>query len=196
MPYGATRRPLISTSVRIDVNPRSEMPDNPPVVAPDAEELTVAPELVIALTVCSSCSTLTTPVAAISLRVITCTGSAVSASVRLIDEPVISTRCVLSCASAVSHDIDTKPAHSARHAHAMGRMLGFIASLLVLAAASAPGPLQRCVFDTNRDESRQAMQKPSKQSIATPRRRATKPRWFVGNNGPVSQSRSLRHNAT
>ena len=55
------RRPLISTSVRIEVSPRSEMPDKPPVVAPEADELTVAPELVIALTVCSNCSTLTAP---------------------------------------------------------------------------------------------------------------------------------------
>src|SRR5262245_30752334 len=157
MPYGATRRPLISTSVRNEVRPRSEMPDRPPVVAPEADELTVAPELVIALTVCSSCSTLTAPVAAISLRVITCTGNAVSASVRLIDEPVISTRCGVSCANAEPQGTATSPTHNTRHAQATGRKLAFIVVAPRADRRCGSRPARRCVFDTNRDESRQAL---------------------------------------
>src|SRR5262245_21508133 len=194
MPYGAIRRPLISTTVRSEVKPRSEMPDRPPVVAPEADELTVAPELVIALTVCSSCSTLTAPVAAISLRVSTCTGSAVSASVRLIDEPVISTRCAESCACAASPGNPTRPAHSARHAHAVGRMLTFIASLLN--DGTAPVTAGGGVFDTNRDESRQPLQTAWKQSIAALQPTATLRRRGWQNHGRMSRSRSLRHNAT
>ena len=49
------------------------------------------------LTVCISCSTLVAPDFWMSSRVITCTGKAVSASMRLIDEPVISTRSSCCC---------------------------------------------------------------------------------------------------
>jgi hypothetical protein len=112
------------------------MPDRPPVVAPDDDEFGVAPELDNALTDCRSCSTLTAPVAWISCRVSTCTGSAVSASVRLIDDPVISTRCVVSCADAAAPTPaarpaqtirDARPAHTTRAASAVTRTLAFMA---------------------------------------------------------------------
>ena len=87
------RRPFSSTKVRSDVRPCRDTAEMPPVVAPDAEAAVNPPELEIELIVCSSCSTLVAPLRWICSRVITCTGSAVSASIRLIDEPVISTRC-------------------------------------------------------------------------------------------------------
>src|SRR5687768_3619320 len=55
---------------------------------------------------CSNCSVLATPLRAISSLVTICTGSAVSASMRRIDDPVISTRCA-SCASA--SDVTARP---------------------------------------------------------------------------------------
>ena len=98
MPYGAMRRPFNSTSVRSEVRPCSEIDEMLPVVAPEDAEVTLPPELEIAATVCISCSTLVAPDFRMSSRVITCTGKAVSASMRLIEEPVISTRCIC-CAS-------------------------------------------------------------------------------------------------
>jgi hypothetical protein len=87
--------------VRIEVRPCSDTAEMPPVVAPDADAPTSPPELDTELIVCSSCSTLVAPLFWICSRVITCTGSAVSASIRLIDDPVISTRCIC-CAADVS----------------------------------------------------------------------------------------------
>jgi hypothetical protein len=86
------RRPLSSTSVRSEVSPCSEIVEMPPVVAPAAELAVSEPELASDGIVCISCSTEVAPVFWICSRVMTCTGSAVSASMRLIDEPVISTR--------------------------------------------------------------------------------------------------------
>ena len=80
----------------------------PPVVAPDADADTSPPELATELIVWSNCSTFAAPVFWICSRVMIWTGKAVSASIRLIDEPVTSTRCNCTvwsggvvCASAV-----------------------------------------------------------------------------------------------
>src|SRR5664280_145919 len=100
MPYGATRLPLTSTSVRIEPRPCSEIAEMPPVVAPEADAAVSPFELDIEPTDCSNCSTLTAPVRWICSRVITCTGNAVSASIRLMEEPVISTRS--SCCGATA----------------------------------------------------------------------------------------------
>jgi hypothetical protein len=51
--------------------------------------------------VATSSAAVVTPALSMSSREITCTGSAVSASMRLIDEPVTSTRWLV-CASAVA----------------------------------------------------------------------------------------------
>ena len=56
------RRPLIRTSVRSDVSPRSEIDEMPPVVAPEADDASRLPLLDAALIVCISCSTLAAPV--------------------------------------------------------------------------------------------------------------------------------------
>ena len=92
MPYGANRRPLSNTSVRCEPSPRSDTAEMPPVVEPATDAATRPLRLVAALTVCRSCSTVDAPVLWMSSRVKTCTGKAPSAAMRLIDDPVTSTR--------------------------------------------------------------------------------------------------------
>ena len=101
-PYGETRLPLMSTSVLCEPSPRSEIAEMPSVVAEDAEELVSDPELEFAAIVCINCSTFDAPVRAISSRVMICTGNAVSAPIRLMLDPVTSTRssCCGVCAIA------------------------------------------------------------------------------------------------
>ena len=82
------------------MSPRSEIDEMLPVVAPELALPIKAPELAAALIVCINCSTFVAPDLAMSCRVMTWTGTAVSASMRLIDEPVISMRW-LSCAQAL-----------------------------------------------------------------------------------------------
>src|SRR4030095_268923 len=69
-PYGDTRRPLISTSVRGVPRARNDTPDSPRVVAPDVDAAVMLLELAIAEMVCINCSTLETPARSMSLRVI------------------------------------------------------------------------------------------------------------------------------
>src|SRR5947208_2746482 len=77
------------------------MPETPPEVAPDAVATTLLLLPCSATpTACRNDSTLVAPVFSISSRVIICTGSAVSASMRLMLEPVISTRSIGCCATA------------------------------------------------------------------------------------------------
>ncbi len=103
-PTGAARRPLINTSVRAEPRPRSDTSDTeppPPWLPPGPALATlVAFKVEVAESVFSSCSAFDTPVRAMSAWVSTCTGSAVSPSMRLIDEPVTSTRSVFCAAGA------------------------------------------------------------------------------------------------
>ena len=93
---GALRRPSISTSVRCCPRPRNEIvdTDEPPTWLPPAPvpATTPCPFDDVAVTCLSSCSVLVTPERWMSSRVSTWTGNAVSASIRLIAEPVTSTR--------------------------------------------------------------------------------------------------------
>src|SRR5450830_1137301 len=94
----ARRRPLTSTRVRAEPRPRREMDDRPPVLVPAPAAFTVEPADEKAAIDCSSSSVL-----AMSALLINWTGRAVSASTRLTDEPVISTRWIgpaASCAMA------------------------------------------------------------------------------------------------
>src|SRR5205823_3144028 len=104
------RSPQPSRALAPQPRPRREALETPPVVAPDA----VATALLLlpcsaTPRPCRNCSTLAEPVASISCRVTICTGSAVSASTRLMLEPVISTRSMVCCPntagaiSAVTH---------------------------------------------------------------------------------------------
>ena len=65
----------------------------------------LSPEQWSAATRVINCSTLLAPEDTISSRRITCTGRAVSASMRLIEEPVISMRCGFSAAGAASDGV-------------------------------------------------------------------------------------------
>ncbi|KRB24941.1 hypothetical protein ASE08_01780 [Rhizobacter sp. Root16D2] len=95
-PYGAMRRPLISTSVACAPRPRSETPPAPGVKLATAFELKL-PALLAGRRFSSSVTDCA-PERSIYSRVITCTGDAVSASMRLMREPVTSTRCSVFCA--------------------------------------------------------------------------------------------------
>ncbi len=79
---------------------------------------------------CRNCSTLAEPVASISCRVTICTGSAVSASMRLMLEPVISTRSTVCCAKAggAIGTVTTPAPNAIESAGAMRRMPVFFMS--------------------------------------------------------------------
>ena len=112
--------------MRIELRPRSEMAEMPPVVAPDTDDAVSAPELAIELTVCSNCSTLVTPVFWMSSRVSTWTGRAVSASMRLIDDPVISTRSSCCCDHTAVGLRTNRPARAGTMSEAICLVFGFI----------------------------------------------------------------------
>jgi hypothetical protein len=87
--------------VRAAFRPRSDTEDSPAVELPAPIALVVAPSEDTAEIELSSASVLVTPLREMSSRVSTCTGSAVSESMRLIDEPVTSMRCSsVGCARA------------------------------------------------------------------------------------------------
>ncbi len=94
----AMRRPLSRTSVLFAPMPRMSAKEAPPVLAPTTCE--VPTDICTALTLCRICSTVVTPCFFRSSILTIVTGCEVSASTRLIDEPVISTRCTSSCANA------------------------------------------------------------------------------------------------
>ena len=100
LPYGATRRPLTRINVRVEPRPLNDAVERPPVFAPALLAETVMPAASIAVIVRNNCSEVVTPVRAISCAVITWTGNDVSASIRLMAEPVTSTRSRL-CAGRV-----------------------------------------------------------------------------------------------
>src|SRR5581483_10720526 len=93
-PAGAVRRPLINVSVRLAPRPRSEISETElaPPWPPPAPVLATscAPSVEVTETVLSNCSEFETPARSMSSRLKVSTGSAVWASIRLIDEPVTS----------------------------------------------------------------------------------------------------------
>ena len=80
--------------------PRSEAPDCPVAVESPTDCANEIPPPLFELNRSTNSCALTAPDFAMSSRLITVTGNAVSASMRLIDEPVISTRCKSCCATA------------------------------------------------------------------------------------------------
>ena len=94
--YGAMRWPSISTRVAPTVRPRSEMPDAPLAKAP-AKPVPRVPAPLAARSVSSS-ATEVLPLFWISAAVSTWIGVGVSVLVRLISEPVTTTRCGLASA--------------------------------------------------------------------------------------------------
>ncbi len=95
-PYTASRRPFSSTSVLFAPSPRSETPDEP-AASPFTNALLTVP-LLLAVIDCTTAAIVCRPDAWMSSRVITSTGAAVSASVRLMLVPV--TLSLISCAIA------------------------------------------------------------------------------------------------
>ena len=83
------RRPSINTKVACAPRPRSETPPAPGVKLATAFSLN-EPELLDG-NLCITWVTVVAPERSICSRVMTCTGEAVSASTRLMREPVIST---------------------------------------------------------------------------------------------------------
>ena len=96
--YGATRWPSTSTRVAPTVRPRSEIPMAPLANAPE-KPVPRVPAPLAARSVSSS-ATEVLPLRWMSLRVSTCTGVGVSVSVRLISEPVTTTRCTAGAGAA------------------------------------------------------------------------------------------------
>ena len=112
----ASRRPFSSTSVDDTPMPRRLAPLKPR--WPEVPSVMLAPSdsgAVLALMFLSSSAAVVTPDLSMSSRLMTCTGSAVSASTRLIDEPVISTRGIGAalCAWAAQMAEAPRPAASA-----------------------------------------------------------------------------------
>ncbi len=99
MPWVATRRPLSSTSVESAPWPR-RLADEAPLLPRCAPEVTSAFDarlsepLPLMLRVAISCSAVTMPWSSSCLREMISTGSAPSLAMRLMLEPVISTRCI------------------------------------------------------------------------------------------------------
>jgi len=105
------RRPSSSTSVRAEPRPRRSMPANDWAELPDCGRKLPADENVLER---MNSATLTAPLASSSSRLITVTGSAPSASARLMREPVISTVWV--CAKVGSEVTRTVPPIAVRTA--------------------------------------------------------------------------------
>src|SRR5258706_2098981 len=91
-PKTATRRPFTRMRVRVAPRARSEMVDWDVVTVPFAWLTWMLPALVAAVMEWSNSSVVLAAILSMSSRRMTCTGSAVSPSMRLIEDPVTSTR--------------------------------------------------------------------------------------------------------
>ena len=95
MPFGllTMRLPLSSTSVRCAPSARRLAYDAPPLF-PLTEPDVTAPPALFCVIVLNTCSALVTPALCSSVALMLVTGSATSLSIRLISEPVTSTRSI------------------------------------------------------------------------------------------------------